>query len=303
MKFKVMPPFFFVRIDKKIQQEKKEKIGSLYLPPNEVFMTRNMQVGKIIDIGRDAHKYFPEAEIGDTAILHHFIENKDIGFFIDEDEKYNYYITTVFDYMEVFKKQADEENKNGTIPSYAGKGNKCYGVIKKDGRIIPNREYIFLQTEQKAQTDLPELELLSPLKGEGAVFKELPLTLHSSGLIIPKEWKETRTDTENRMKKIQAEIDNLAQTKLRKEVKEGIEKKEAELAALSHKINSKRYEPYKVEFINPETKDKYHCDQGDTLYCLNIACKTKVEVNGNEYIVAQTKYIGVPEKWAKESVS
>lgn len=299
-----MPPYFLIRINKQQQQEKKEKIGSIYLHPNEVFMTRNMQMGEIIGIGKEAHEYFPEAEIGDTAIIHHFIEKKEVGFFIDEDETYNYYITTVFDYMERFPKKAEQEKKDGSIPFYAGKGNLCYGIIKKDGEIIPNKDFIFLETEKPAETDLPDLEITSNLKDGNKLFTDVPFTTHSSGLIVPKEWKETRTDTETKMKSIQAEIENISQTKMTTDVKRGIEKKEAEIAALSQKINSKRYEPYIIEHINPDTSKQFaYSQRGDALYMLNIACKTKIEIEGKEYIVAQTKYIGVPQKWALQEVS
>ena len=303
MPLKVMPPFLFIRINKQQQKQRKEKIGSIYFHPNEVFMTRNMQVGEIVDIGKAAHQYFPEAKIGDTAIVHHFIENKEIGFFIDEDDTYNYYVTTVFDYMELNPKQAEKEKQIGALPFYAGKGNLCYGIIKKDGTIIPNKDYIFLEVEKPVETDLPDLELISPLPNEGKVFNHIPLTTHSSGLIVPKQWKETRTDSENKMATIRHEIDELSKTKMSPDVKEGIEKKEAELNKLSGKINSKRYETYKIEFINPETKNKFHADSGDFLFCLNIACRTKVEINNKEYIVAQTKYIGVLQQWAKESIT
>lgn len=110
------------------------------------------------------------------------------------------------------------------------------------------------------------------------------------------------------MKKIQAEIDNLAQTTMNDQVKKGIESKEAELAKLSAKINSKRYESYTIAYINPilskelENVFDMPCNNGDEIYALNIACQTKVEFNNVEYRVAESKYIGVPEKWAKEAL-
>src|ERR1700749_1621609 len=88
--------YFLVKINKQEQKDRVEKTDSgIYLAPNYVWLTRCMQNAEIVAIGDFAHKSFPEARVGDTLIIHHFIEGDDetpTEYLVDSDETYNYYV-------------------------------------------------------------------------------------------------------------------------------------------------------------------------------------------------------------------
>lgn len=129
---KAISPNFIVRVPKDEQSKRREMDNGLYLHPNFVWMTRNMQCGEIVSISNDAKVEMPEAEVGDVLLLHHFVERSystkgdNKKFLIHEDEDYNYY--------------------NVCSKEWNGNNNQCYGVSKSD-TIIPHQQYIFLEPE------------------------------------------------------------------------------------------------------------------------------------------------------------
>lgn len=129
---KAISPNFIVRVPKDEQSKRREMDNGLYLHPNFVWMTRNMQCGEIVDISDEAKKEMPEAEKGDLLLLHHFVERSystkgdNKKFLIHEDDEYNYY--------------------NVCSKEWNGNNNQCYGV-SKNGSIVPHQQYIFLEPE------------------------------------------------------------------------------------------------------------------------------------------------------------
>ena len=281
-------PYFFIKINKGIQKDRKEKIGSLYVHPDYVFMKRNMQCGEIVAIGTKAHEYFPEAKVGDVLIMHHMIEAAEKSYIIDSDETFNYYMVQAFE--------------------FPGERNMTYGVWNET-EIIPNKDYIFLESEQLT-TDLPDLEVQSNLAGEGSWKVNIPMTVSAGGLFVAKEVKRTREDLTVEMRANLTRIKQLSnsQSRMNREVIAEIKRLEGENAKLSKQISHKEYEPYKIAFINPEIQDEIsdicgdRTDKGSIVYFLDIACQTKVEFLGKEYIVAENKYIGASEQWLVNSV-
>lgn len=263
---KPMPPYFVVRIEKEQQKNKKEKIGSLYFPTQFTFMQRGLQNGEIVAIGSLAHKEFPQAKIGDTLIVHHFLEGKkdEKGyekFLIHTDATYKYYVVTAVDHN--------------------GQKNMTYGVWDGE-KITTHKEYILLEKDRPVDTiSIDEHIDKTTIKSSG-------------GLLIFKEWNTSRLQMEERMKELQNQVKELSKSTMTDSVKKGIEEKEAEMNKISQVINSKRYTPYTIAAFNPELHEWFdtEIEVGETIYMQNNACNTTVEIFGKEYIIAKTDYIG-----------
>lgn len=287
------PPYFLIKVGKKEQQEKREKIGSLYVPQTYVFMKRELQFGEIVAIGSEAQEYMPMASVGDCVLHHHLVSGKktDNGhnfYLVDEDEDFNYYVVNAFE-----------------IP---GERAMAYAVAIGE-EIIPTPDYIFLEVPKTdGVEDFDKLEV-------GA-----------NGLVVRGERKKTREEWVAIMQKNKKRCEELAnvipsspmeeirilQSPERKErhdfaVKE-IKRLEAENIKISQLINKKKYEPYVVAAVNPEWSEQHRrmfgdaINPGDTVYMLNIACQLTMDFAGAEFIVSETKYFGVSEKWFKNSV-
>lgn len=290
--FKLTPSaqFFLVRIPKNQQKERLEKIGSIYIPPDYVFLTRGMQCGEIIAIGEGAKQYFPEAQIGHILLFHHIVEGKkdhngNYSFYIGADDEYTYYIVTAY--------------------SDNGEKNLSYGVWDGE-KIIPNKDYIFLKTHQEKETDIPELELESCLAGEGSFKPDIAMTFSAGGLIIPKERKKSRHELTEQMNKNTIRIKQISRiSRMRPEVVEEIQNLEAENNRISKEINKRTYEFHTIAAINQEFNIQiersfnHKVNAGDKVAMLNIACYTEVEFLKQTYIVAETQYFGCTERWAK----
>lgn len=111
------------RIDKKLQAEKREKVGSIYIPPQYTYMLFNLQFGEIFKIGNIAKERYPDAEPGDLVLFDHTIED-DTARFVDTDQNNDEYrfIDTTFK-------------------------NEVKGIVKTNPlKLIPNPQYVFLDT-------------------------------------------------------------------------------------------------------------------------------------------------------------
>ncbi len=75
---RVAPFRIIVRIDK-VAQSAKRTTTETGLIRSDLFqaMLFNMQVGKVLDIGEEAQKNYPDLRIGDSAIIHHSVESQD----------------------------------------------------------------------------------------------------------------------------------------------------------------------------------------------------------------------------------
>lgn len=267
---KPLPSFFLIKIGKIDQKERKNKIGNIFIPQTTVFMTREVQYGEIVHIGERAGKAFPEAEIGDTLLIHYFVSGKqsedaDEGRYkIDEDEKFNYYLVTAM--------------------SHNGRQNESYGVVKKDGTIITHKDYILLETEKPAESDLPPDEFIN---------KSISKT--KGGLFLFNQWKESREEKGAKMAELKNRVQELSKSGIHlPHVAKGIRELEMEMDVISKDISKKQYLPYSVAAFNPILNEWFDAgiNAGDVIYMYNIACNTKIEYNAKEYIVAKSDYIG-----------
>jgi hypothetical protein len=263
--------YFLVRVSRKAQKERKEKLESgIYLAPNYVFMTRCMQQGEIISIGEWAHREFPEARVGDTLIMHHFVEGRDSDFLVDSDEKYNYYLCCSLYY-------------NGERPY-------SYGIYDGE-KIIPHKEFIFLEAKDPPKERLPMEEMIN------AATKRA-----KRGLVLFREWTDSREEIEARMKKLEDENvqlgGNLGNRRIdpekKKDVIAHIKSNEQEIKKMSQQLNRHCYEPYLVAAANPVLDEWFdtRVRPGDIMYCMNFMCKMVVEFQKKEYIIADKEAIG-----------
>jgi hypothetical protein len=275
----VMPAFFLVRIPKKEQRQRLEKIGIFYYPPEHVYMKRGMQCGEIVGIGSAAHEFFPEAKIGHILITHHMIEGKVSGnrtkyFLIHEEPDWNYYCVTAF--------------------CHNGDRNNTFGVYDGE-KIIPSKDYVFFQIDETPTSDFPSFMLKQ--KGMPTLITNLPFQGTDSDLVIPKARKKTRTEMIEKMNENKKEIMKWSRWLgiTPQKVTPLIKSLEAENDALSKEINKRQYEPHILYAFNDELLKTVNPNlrKGDRAYVLNIAAYMQVEFMGVEYIVSESKYVSL----------
>lgn len=260
-------PYFLVRVLKQIEKESKSKIGSIIIPDHLTFMQFNTQCGEIVDIGEGAAKYFPQAKVGQLMLFHHFVqaetkEDAKVNHLIHEDKDFHYYVVTAYE--------------------YAGKGNECYGVLDGD-RIIPNKDYVFLEAEKPPVNDLPPDE---------AINQALKKT--NSGLFLFDKWKESREDKEAKQNELKSQVESLAKSGTQKRhINQAITEKQWEMEALSKDMNIQTYLPYTVSYANDELSTWFDrpITCGAILGMLNFACGTTLNFNNRQYIVSKVKFI------------
>jgi hypothetical protein len=272
---KIMPPFFLIRIPKEAQRERLEKIGVLYFPPAFTFMKRGMQCGEIVMIGDAAHKYFPEAKVGDILINHHLSEGKTTDkkqkvYMIDEDDDWNYYVITGF--------------------CHNGERNMTFAVWDGE-KIIPNKDYIFLEIEKAPESDMPDIDITMP--GFGQVVTNIAFQKAKNGIVVPKARTKTREEISEKMKANVLQIKKLSRWLpiMRERVTPMILALERENEQLSKEINTIKCEFRTIAACNPEFMSKYNVSIGDNIFTLNIACYMQVEFMNKEYVIAETKYL------------
>lgn len=276
---KPMPAFFLISILRKEQTERRSKIGSIYLHPNFVYMTRGMQCGRIVAIGRKAADSMPNAKIGDTLLVHHFVESSEKQNCVASDGLYNYYVVTCM--------------------SHNGQNNQTYAVF--DGKnIIPHPDYIFLECPPPATSAQNPQDYI-----------DNNLQKSQTGLFLFKQWTVDREGIVERIKELKEQIGSLTKPGMRMtpEVAKAVKQREEEMDRLSSQLNKKRMELFTVAAINPDFADdifqQWQCrvGAGDQVYMLNIACETKMEFAGKEYIVAKSMHFSAPAAWINSHLS
>jgi co-chaperonin GroES (HSP10) len=259
-----MPSYFLIRIARK--EERKQKIGSIIIPETQTFMMYNLQAGEIVAIGKRAAEYFPEAKVGHTLLCHHFVQGLNEhdareDHLIHQDETYNYYVVTCFDFHR--------------------KSNETYGIWDGE-KIIPNKDYIFLNIPKKDDPKTPDEYINSAIK-------QTP-----GGIITFTSWTESRETKAEKMQRLKSEIQELSKSGAQKpHIAQGIKVKEVELEQLSLNLNSKSYQEYTVTAFNPDLKYSLpEIEVGGPIFVLNIAAQTEIDFMNNKYIVCKINYIG-----------
>lgn len=289
-----MPPYFIIKIGKEAQRLQKEYLTKHILAnPGTVFMQREVQFGEITAIGSEAKEWMPMAEVGDYLLVNHFVSGKksDNGYnfyLIGEDDDFNFYAVNGFE-----------------IP---GERALAYAIAKGE-EVIPTPQYIFLNVPQQEQ--------------DGNIAD---MSVSENGLIVPKERKKTRDEWVAIMKANMERVRQLARNIpsgvmeeiMAREDPERREKHEYALAEIkkletinakiSADINKKKYEPFTVAAVNPDWNEYIasiygeKIVEGDVVYFLNIASNYIINFSGTDFIVADVKYLGAPEKYLKKAI-
>lgn len=253
MEFYPLPAYFIVKIEIEKQNNRKEKIGSLYLHFNEVNMQRNMQRGEVIAIGSLAKTSFPQVSLGDTLIFHHFVEgqDKEKSNLLHSDKNYNYYFVTACEYN--------------------GHRNETYGVF--DGtKIIPHPDFIFIEPKVKVKE----------ISADEFIEQN---TSKIGSLILFNNWEESREDKEEKAQRLTAEIKSASKGKsMSDSTKIALEEKQIEAEKITTSLSKKEYKPFKVASYNPNINVK------ENIYSLSMAAQTEIEFMDKEYIIIQSKF-------------
>lgn len=253
MELTALPPFFIIKVEKQVQKDAREKDGHFYTHSDHVFMQREVQHGEIVSIGSEAQTLFPEAKEGHQLIFHHFLSGREM-----EDTGVNKNLL-----------YTDETHKyySVTIRSQKGERNLTYGIF--DGEeIIPHKDYIFLEVENK------EVETLKI----------------ETGLLEVQNFSESKDEVGKKMKFEKDSINQLARTAVTPELKTEIEKREKQMNKMSKLVNKKQYLLYQVAFAGNFIKQKFS-KAFTHVGIVNIACNTKILFGNKEYIVSDIKYV------------
>lgn len=258
MEMQPLPAYFMVKVNKQDQHERRQKDGNWFNHPDHVFMQYEQQWGEVVSVGELAAKEFPEAVIGSTLIFHHFVTGKgemeddgDNIFFIGEEEGFRYYVVPA------------------TYIYSTGDKNLVYGAWN-GSEIIPHKDYIFLQ---------PEPELSNTV------------SVSENGLLTLNNWRESREESGDKMASMKRQVAEMTKTStVTNELTEGIQKKEAEMNAISKRINQKEYCTYDIANINPGLKSKFP-KPFTKAGMLNMACHLKLSFRERIYVVAPASYL------------
>lgn len=264
-------PYFLIRIARQSQNQKKEKVGKIIIPETLRFMQYNLQCGEVVAIGEKANEYFPEVKIGYTLLVHHFVEGEGEqdareDHLVDQDENFNYYVVSAY--------------------AFHRKNVETYAVWDGE-KIIPNKDYIFLEPETVVDPKSPDEYIESAIKKT------------ETGLFVFNKWRENRETKTEKIKSLRQEIDSLSKSGVNKpHVITAIRNKEAEIELLSTQINKRLYKPCKIAAFNPELSSLFghQIELNDEIWMLDSAIETIIEFNGRKYIAAKTQYIGCINK-------
>lgn len=259
MNFHPLPNYIIVKINKEDQSKRKDKIGSLYLHFQEVYMQRNMQNGEIVAIGEESKNIFPKAKEGDTVLFHHFVEgDADKSNLLFSDDTFNYYFVTTSDIN--------------------GHRNETYGIF--DGNnIIPHPDFVFIKKEEKKDVESEE------------DYVEQNTTQVGS-LILFTNWTESREDKEAKASQLMTEIKNQSKGKnMSDSTKRALNIKQAEAEQITANLNHKEYKPFEVEYYNESIKKSVTTlEDKKFVYALSIAAQTELFFNDKNYYIISTKF-------------
>jgi hypothetical protein len=271
-----MPAFFLVRVPIQEQAERKDKKGLLHLHPNYIYMTRGMQCGEIEAIGARAHGQFPEARIGDTLLFHHFVESTEKPFLVDKDKHFHYYVVTGY--------------------SHNGNNTMTYGCFNGE-QIFAHPQYLFIEVPKTPAGSLTPEQYLDE-----------HLSVTPGGLLTFTEWRVDRVSLTERMQELKKQSESLLKSEKTPPILKAVRELEEEMNSISQQLSARKYETYTLLAAHPSFLEhmsrrfQYPISAGDLVLMLDIACETKMEFHGTEYIVAKALHFGAPYGWLQQQL-
>lgn len=274
MSIQVLPNRFLVRINKQEQHNfkyKYSKSSPIYIPLGNIFNSKNMECGEIVQIGKNVETLFEGCEVGHTLIFHHSIEDigkEGKGYFVDEDETYNYYV----------------------CPFLFARG------YYDGSKITPTNEYIFLKNISAL-----------PSKGERDDISGRDIQVSKGGIFTFSEWKDSPQDIAEKVEKIKQRVQSLTKSTRTPQIQTELENLDKESQRLNKEAQKKAYLPYRLAASNKivDRNFGFKLKEDDLLYCFNKECLYISNFQDKEYsyIICRNEGIGLLQNKNKKELS
>lgn len=248
---KINHQYILVLIDKTLQKLKKEKlteittdngdVKTLFRAPQFLYMTSNLQVGPVVQIGKKALEEFPEMEVGDLLIFHHTIEE---------------------DKWRLLERDPDGNELRLIDGSNANRNFEIMGIIQDDGSVYPTERFIFLE---------PMVQKFNPAttKADLAIYEDMPEQLLRDKIEqLDMELQKLRMNLDNPELKFKKGTDpTTAQMKKAEEIMKAMDSLQQEKANITKHLNSRKLVTARVLHVNPKTSEELAINSNDVLLC------------------------------------
>lgn len=272
-----------IKIDKKLQAQKREKVGSFYVPEHMMDYTNNLQFGTVVSFGYNVKKNIPEIEIGDVAIIDHSVEFKvestnkrDDSGSANEEDKALVYI---------------DENGDEIRHLLVGDDHvsKLFGIYK-DGKIIPAKNMIFCSIEAKiSDFQLKNGIYINSVESKQPIIDALEVASHAKTEFSNVRAKIPRTELHGQyFEDLEGHISR-------------IEKEMEELTARLNKV-----ELAEVTVLFSNARDNHGINKGDVVlldekfvYPIDLFGSRFIIIRNSDWVVAKKRKIILKNKKTK----
>jgi chaperonin GroES len=218
--------YILVQIHKQLQKEKREMLTEkLFAAPQFIYMTRNLQVGPALQIGKEAAANFPEMKQGDLIVFHHTIEE---------------------DSWRLLRKDPDGNELRLVDNAKENMNLEVFGIINDDGTVLPDEDWIFLFTN---------LERFNPPTSTLEIFENTDdESLRAKLDELEMELKKIKANLDNKELKFKKGEDPTRQQQQKAEdIHKYMEDLQQQKFDITKHLNSKKLMIASIAFINPRT--------------------------------------------------
>lgn len=270
--FQISKSRILVQVNKAAQKQKRERKGSIYLHPSFVFMDRNLQHGRVCQIGDKAKQNYPYIDHGDLIFFHHTIE--------DGSDRL---IDQMPDGDDLLWLDASDLNLNYEI----------YGVMKAEtGQLVTSQHHIWLSPDITPLRKVIKSDniIISDGTGPGEDDDDF-LRNKIAQLEMEKDLLKPGLKAARPGYTMDQEYDR------RVEIINAINKKDDERKYLTSKLNQRKVAIAHVVAINGYMQSKYALKPGSRLlvnlplYPLDIYNAANPEQSRQFYIVRSTEVL------------
>jgi hypothetical protein len=271
----IMPNYFLIRIDKRKQQEFREKVApgsALYQSQTNLSHTKGLEAGEIVQIGsrvlqsEEFYGAFDECKPGDTLIIHWAIEAEIKGQknnWLFEDQTFNYYF----------------------VPERDVRG--YYDGVK----IVPHPKYVFLK-------DLPRTE-----EKKGTIYDKAlgaNMTNTKSGIVLFADWNKSKKKIEDETVAIDARMKSLSAMKQSEELDKEFLSLQKQKTDKNRQLRKKEIIPLKIAFSSKKLNVDcgIRLEEDDIAYVENYAAEYRCnfQLQAYKYILCLVDYVVRVEK-------
>lgn len=257
----VNPNFVLIRIDREKQKAKREKIGSIYIPPALIHMQYNQQIGEVVLVGDNIRTMMPHMEAGDRLFFHHAVEGNVPNEFDKESGKKQF--------VPVISYCVYDNHYEDPFVYYVVRDTFIYGHIKSTGEVYMHPD-IILGIPAKEEEDNRNVE-------------------KKGGLFLFVNYKEERADIEKRIAALKQEAET--HPKRAAELMMEMEK-------LTRSLNKKRSGKFLPLFVaeSLEKEAGTSITANDVMYYEFIGSKstvpqvTTIQIDGTHFYVLRKNY-------------